>query len=192
MREFVRILAPRAGETLLDLGGTPWFWAGSGLEADITLFNLSRPVPAPPQTGRLHFVEGDACMLPFPDKSFDIVFSNSAIEHVGSWERQRAFSREALRVGRRLWVQTPAREFPVEPHLLTPFIHWLPRPLQRRMVRNFTLRGWIDRPDGRAVEEFLREVRLLTHSEIRVLFPDCVVLRERFLGMTKSYIAIRT
>jgi len=137
-------------------------------------------------------VLGDGCALPFADKSFDVLFSNSVIEHVGTWERQQAFAREARRVGRRLWVQTPAREFFIEPHLIAPVIHWLPHSWQRRLIRNFTVRGWLERPGPRDVEEFLAEVRLLTFAEMQSLFPDCTIMRERFLGLTKSYIAVRT
>ena len=59
-------------------------------------------------------------------------------------------------------------------------------------LRNFTLRGWLERPSPTAGEEFLAEVRLLTADEMNVLFPDCTILREQFLGVTKSYIAVRT
>ena len=120
------------------------------------------------------------------------MFSNSVIEHVGTWQRQQAFAAEVRRVGRGLWIQTPARGFFIEPHLLTPFIHWLPRRWQRRLLRNFTLRGWIDRPGPAEVDAFLDEVRLLTLAEMRTLFPDCTILREQFCGMTKSYVAVRT
>ncbi len=156
------------------------------------MLNQHGTLPTATVASNLTPVEGDGCALPFADMSFDIVLSNSAIEHVGTWERQQAFAAEVRRVGRRVWVQTPAREFFIEPHLLAPFIHWLSHTWQRRLMRNFTLRGWIDRPDRAAVDSFLAEVRLLTLSEMQVLFPDCTILRERFLGLTKSYVAIRS
>lgn len=190
MRRFLATLRPQPGESLLDIGGTAGFWAGSGLSARLTLLNrdeaLAGSIPA-----KVQFVQGDGCALPFADHAFDVVFSNSVIEHVGTWERQQAFAREARRCGRRLWIQTPAREFFIEPHLIAPFFHWLPRPWQRRLMRHFTLRGWIERPDQAAVDAFMDEVRLLTLSEMRTLFPDCTILRERFIGLTKSYIAFR-
>jgi hypothetical protein len=95
-------------------------------------------------------------------------------------------------VGRKLWVQTPARGFFIEPHLLAPFIHWLPIRWQRRLIRNFTPWGWFNRPTAVQVEDLLAEVRLLTRAEMEVLFPDCEILEEKFLGLTKSYVAVRS
>ena len=120
-----------------------------------------------------------------------MVVSNSVIEHLGSWEAQVRFANEALRVGRRLWIQTPAREFPIEPHYLAPFVHWLPPARRRQLIRNFTLRGLIDRPNPQQVDEMLREIRLLRRSEFVDLFPGCRIKAERFAGLTKSHIAIR-
>jgi hypothetical protein len=194
MERFRKVVAPSSGETLLDVGGMPGFWSESDIPAQITLLNIeSNTPPAESAPGKqMARVVGDGCALTFRDRSFDVVFSNSVIEHVGTWKRQQSFAAECRRVGGRMWVQTPAREFFIEPHLIAPFIHWLPRAMQRRLIRNFTLRGWIDRPAPREVEVFLNEVRLLTYVEMRTLFPDCTILRERFFGLTKSYIAVRT
>lgn len=191
MRRFIARTAPQPGESILDVGGTEEFWSGSPLSPSVTLLNPAVTYPESDRTAASKSLAGDGCALPFGDASFDIVFSNSAIEHVGSWDRQQAFASEARRVGRRLWIQTPAREFFLEPHLLAPGIHWLPRHWQRRLIRNFTLRGWLERPGPAEVEAFLAEVRLLTSSEMHELFPDCTILHERFLGFTKSYIAVR-
>lgn len=155
------------------------------------MFNLSANVAGVCEEPGFDFRAGDGCALPFADGEFDVVFSNSVIEHVGSWERQQAFAREARRVGRRLWVQTPAREFFIEPHLLAPFVHWLPRRTQRGLIRWATGWGWLTRPTPAQVDEFLAEVRLLTRREMTELFPDCEILTERFLGLPKSYIAVR-
>jgi hypothetical protein len=102
-------------------------------------------------------------------------------------EKQKAFAREASRVAQRLWIQTPARSFPIEPHLLAPYIQYLPKHLQHHIVR-WTPRGLMT-PD--VVHEIVDEVRLLTYREVRNLFPDCRILRERVCGITKSYIAAR-
>ena len=110
------------------------------------------------------------------------------IEHVGTWEKQQAFALEARRVARRLWIQTPARSFPIEAHLLAPYIQYLPKSVQHRIVR-WTPRGLLT-PD--VVHEIVDEVRLLTYKEVKQLFPDCRIVKERLFGLTKSYIAVRT
>jgi hypothetical protein len=88
-------------------------------------------------------------------------------------------------------VQTPSRWFPIEPHLIAPFIHYFSKRIQRRLIRYFTVWGWLTRPTQHQITAFLDEVRLLTYREMVELFPDCSILRERILGLTKSFIAVR-
>ena len=133
--------------------------------------------------------------MPFADQSFDIVFSNSVIEHVGAAQDQQRFASEAARVGKCYWVQTPNRWFPVELHLLTPFLHYLPRSWQSRVARRFTVWEHIarPRPDQREfyIEHYLRDIRLLDARTLQQLFPGAQLIRERFCGFTKSLIAMR-
>jgi hypothetical protein len=125
-------------------------------------------------------------------QSYDIGFSNSVIEHVGSWERQLQFASEIRRVANALWVQTPAYECPIEPHYMTPFIHYLPRSLQKRILRWCTMWGWIERPNQEQIDALVETTRLLRKPEIQRLFPDCEIITEHLLWvMPKSYIAIR-
>lgn len=192
--QFVDRIQPRQHECILDVGGYPATWAGNQhLVSSIHIANVHEITP-PEVLGNFHFEIADGCSLPFPDQAFDIVFSNSVIEHVGDFERQKTFARELCRVGGRLWVQTPAQEFWIEPHFMTPFIHWLPRRWQHRIARNFSVWGWLTRPDARQVTDFVNDIRLLTHAEMVQLFPCCQILREKVcLGLfTKSYIAVRT
>ncbi len=63
--------------------------------------------------------------------------------------------------------------------------------VRTELARNFTIWGWIERPSKKTVEEFLSELRLLTHGEMRELFPDCTIFKEKWMGMTKSYVAYR-
>ena len=190
---FTDVISPKSDSTILDLGGYPWFWLDSTLASRITLLN-PHVVPglAEQFASRFQFVIGDGCDLDYPDQSFDIVFSNSVIEHLGTYARQQAFAAEARRVGRALWIQTPAKEFFIEPHLLTPFIHFLPRSVQSRLLRYGTVWGLLTKPSPAEVKAFLNEVRLLSEGEMQELFPDCQISREKWMGLTKSYVAVRT
>jgi hypothetical protein len=89
-------------------------------------------------------------------------------------------------------VQTPAYECPIEPHYLTPFVHYLPRTWQKKILRWGTVYGWLTRPNSETVNEVVDTTRLLRKGEMQQLFPDCEIRTERMLGfIPKSYIAIR-
>lgn len=180
---------------MLDVGGTTAMWEESEIPvANVHVLNLdlqwiqrekSTKMPVFP-------LVADALTLPTATGEYDIVFSNSVIEHVGTWENQLRFAAEVRRAGKRLWIQTPAREFFIEPHYITPFVHWLPKSVQRRILRYFSVWGWLKRPNPAKVAATIDEIRLLTHAEVKVLFPDCEILQEKLWGMTKSYIAVRS
>src|SRR6266404_7569993 len=143
MDEFQRLFSITPQTRILDVGGTIATWSLSALRPKVTLLNLS---PSRFDGRDMQCVVGDGLQLPFKDGAFDVVFSNSVIEHLGDWDMQQNLAREIVRVGRCYYVQTPNRWFFVEPHLMTPFIHFLPRKWQRRMLRNFTIWGLIARP----------------------------------------------
>ena len=191
MRRFARDFQIAPETRILDIGGTPDCWDLLPVCPRITLLNTPRAKDD--LGGAAVWVAGDGRALPFADASFDVVFSNSVIEHVGDVDSQRRFAGEVMRVGRRYWVQTPNRWFPVEQHLLTPFVHWLPRGLQREVVPRCNLWSLLVRvtPDRRRfyIEHYLADVRLLSAAELEKLFPGARLIRERFLGWTKSLVA---
>jgi hypothetical protein len=188
MRFFYDYFKIQAATTVLDIGGREFNWGLMPFAPRVTIFNLSMQGT---HSGKFAWVIGDARKLPFPDRAFDVVYSNSVIEHLGTLDDQRRFAAECARVGRSYFVQTPNRNFPIEPHLLTPFVHWLPNECQARLLRNFTLWGWITRPGAAARAGFLNTTRMLSRSEFQSLFPDAELRTERFLGLTKCFIAIR-
>jgi len=70
------------------------------------------------------YVLGDGTNLKYADREFDIAYSNSVIEHLSAYKNQQKFANEMRRVGQKVWCQTPARWFFIEPHYITPFIHF--------------------------------------------------------------------
>jgi hypothetical protein len=198
MTRFAAAFPLPESKRILDVGGTPEIWGLLRVPATtrVVLLNMPRADESRESAeAGLEYVHGDGCRLPFADQSFDIVFSNSVIEHVGGVEAQTRFAREVARTGRGYWVQTPNRYFPIETHLLTPFVHLLPRRWRAFIVRRFTVWQWIRRPEAEEkrfyIEHFVSDIRLLSAQDMQGLFPDAVILRERFLGVTKSVIAYR-
>ncbi|MEA2014065.1 MAG: methyltransferase domain-containing protein, partial [Thermodesulfobacteriota bacterium] len=163
-------------------------WMLLGFSPYVTLLNLAVPRE---RESNFTWVVADGRYLPFKEGAFELAYSNSVIEHLGIFENQQLFAAECRRVGRRYYVQTPNKWFFVEPHLITPFIHWLPRGIQKVLLRNLTVWGWITRPSREYCESFMREVRLLDKVELRQLFPDADIIHERFLGVSKSIIAVK-
>jgi SAM-dependent methyltransferase len=191
MQAFASKFGVTESTRILDVGGTPANWLLLDVRPRVTLLNMPR---AREEAWPGFEQVSDGCQLPFCDRSYDVVFSNSVIEHVGSSADQRRFADEVRRVGERYWVQTPNRWFPIEPHLLTPFLHYLPRAMQGALAHRWTVWDAFERPspDRRAfyIEHYLNNIRLLAASEMSTLFPEARILRERTLGLTKSVIAI--
>ena len=178
---------------ILDIGGTNSFWEQRGWagrpDVQVVLVNLE----AEP---RLHEnIEpraGDAtCLSEFGDRSFDVVFSNSVIEHLQTGERQAAMAAEVSRLAKVYWVQTPNFWFPIEPHFLTPLWHWLPVSLRVALLRRRRW-GWCGPcPDRNSAEALVREVRLMRGRELERMFPDATLVRERIGPLVKSFVAVR-
>ena len=175
---------------LLDIGGTETYWKTMGLTEDdeihITLLNVF------PSDVSLTFLKpwiGDARKIEAEDQSFDVVFSNSVIEHVGNIGDQEQMAREVRRVGKRYFVQTPNIYFPLEPHFLFPFFQFLPLGVRIWLLRNFKL-GWIARtPDPTEARRIVESIRLLDRQELLAQFPNARIYEEKLLGLTKSFVA---
>lgn len=187
MAQFTRLFQLSPAHRVVDLGGLERNWRLTTAEPQVELVNLDG---ATGRNGRFNAVHGDARALPYPDGSFDLAYSNSVIEHVGTWDDQQAFAREVRRLAPSYYVQTPYRHFPLEVHTLTPFVQYLPM-WAKRQSRWLTVWGWLTRPPPAYVADFWRHNRLLDLREMRELFPDATIYRERFFGLTKSLIAVR-
>jgi ubiquinone/menaquinone biosynthesis C-methylase UbiE len=193
-----RIAETNGGCRILDLGGTYSYWKifeGSRLEdldIEIALLNLD-DIPAPERMSRrFQCIKGDACDLTiFNDGAFDLVHSNSVIEHVGGWERMQAMAHESARVGKNVYLQTPYFWFPIEPHFLTPFLHWLPLSTRSWIACRFALGNW---PRARSFDEAIKaqlSSALLDKRMVESLMPKAEIHFERVLGFPKSLIAIQ-
>lgn len=179
---------------IVDVGGEENYWRVFGYDylsdrkVTITLVNLNRSETT---EAMINAVVGDGCAMPFADNSFDLAHSNSVIEHVGSWERMVAFAHEVVRLAPSYFVQTPNFWFPYEPHLSTPLIHYLPKAIQAELALKLQLNAENKMNSRAEADNFIRHNSMLSYREMRKLFPDCEILRERFFGITKSLMAIK-
>lgn len=174
---------------VLDVGGTVYNWSFLSILPQLTIVNIE---PTPKDfPSKFTYIQADARCLPFRDNEFDLVYSNSVIEHVGDFRDQEQVANEIQRTGKCYYVQTPNYWFPVEPHLLTPFFHWLPKGLQSRTIRYLTTWGIWARPTPKQCKWFLETTRLLTISEMKELFPDASFINEKYFGLVKSISAVR-
>lgn len=196
--EMIREVFSQHGHvSIIDVGGTKQYWhiVPEGFmqrhNVHITIINLSS-ISMPSSCSRFTFRPGDGCSLKdFGDGSFHIAHSNSVLEHVGDWSRMIAFARELSRLAENYFVQTPNYWFPIEPHFMTPFFHWLPRPTRIWLISHFNLGNW---SKAQSVDEAVRAVesaRLLNRRMFQSLFADASVLTEKFCGLPKSFIAVR-
>ncbi|MEO7558872.1 MAG: class I SAM-dependent methyltransferase [Nitrosospira sp.] len=185
---FPSLLDPAA--RVLDIGGGAFPWSYIKPSAKITLLNLELPESINDYP-EIEFVAGNALHIPFDPMAFDLVFSNSVIEHVGDYRKQRQFAMGMLNAGKQLYCQTPNKWFPIEPHILTLFIHWFPFSVQRRLVRYFSVWGLVAKPSQKIIDETLRGLNLLSRKEFANLFPGCTMREEKVLGLTKSFIVER-
>jgi hypothetical protein len=191
-RKRLRWLANEFGDcrTAVDLGGRVEMWRGIHFPEHTTILNVEDPPENLP--ANFTYVRADGRSTGLPDRAFDLAFSNSAIEHVGNFDDQRRFASEMCRIGRRIYCQTPNKWFPVEPHFLGVWVHWLPRKWFNHFVdRYLTLHGWRYRPTPEISAALINSIRLLTRAELLQLFPGCRIKTERIIGLPKSFVAWR-
>ena len=181
---FFKLMASAERNTLLDVGG------GTGIDSEfvplykafreVTVVNLD-PSPDPSPLPHVRQMVGDGCCLPFADKSFDWVFSNAVLEHVGGIESQRRFASEVTRVGRcGYFVTTPNKMFQIDPHTLLPLFQFLPEHWQRNVVHfsPYYMHAYA-------------ETHLLGARELQRLFPRAKIVATGFPLVGTSLVAMR-
>ncbi len=187
---FFKTFENQAEIKILDVGGTDYFWKNSRIPnlpgVTITLLNLHLEQSSHPN---ILAQQGDATdMSNLEEKSFDLVFSNSVIEHLYTLENQQKMAAEIQRVGKHYFIQTPYKYFPIEAHYALPFAQFLPKSLVFSILTNTRLsrlKHW----EPKAAQQYLDEIRLLDKNEMRALFPQGKILLEKTWGMTKSLTA---
>jgi len=156
---------------------------------DLVNITLANTDEIPVTLSNFKYIKCDARDLSiFGDKEFDIVFSNSVIEHVGSFSDQKKMADEIIRTGIRYFVQTPNYYFPIEPHFMFPLFQFLPKSIKCFLAMNFNL-GWFKK--CRTKNEALiliNSVNLLKKGDILKLFPFSKIFKERYLTFVKSFI----
>lgn len=183
MARFCSLMNVRDGMRVLDLGGQPDIWDTVAPKLKITILNLDGIARTDHSTHHeITYVVGDACRVTaYGPGDFDMVFSNSVIEHVGPAANRAAFAAEARRLGPAYWVQTPAIHFPVEAHTGMPFWWFYPEAMRQRILDRWRRQGlpdWTDMVEG---------TDIVSRRELETLFPDGTVMTERVMGIPKSY-----
>lgn len=182
---------------IIDIGGTENYWNIIPQEylekhkVSITLLNLENATDNTENSLFIHVIGNGCDLTDFEDNSFHIAHSNSVIEHVGDWKRMKLFAKEIQRVSQNYFVQTPNYWFPIEPHCMTPFFQWLPKPMRIWLVSKFQLGHWAKANSIDEAVEITESARLLNKKMFQELFPKTSIISERFLFMTKSFIAIK-
>lgn len=186
LERFFRELCPSPEDTLLDVGG------GVGIVGEfqplyrffrsIQVVNLDSSTTVNDEFRHVRVSTADGCALPYSDRSFDWVFSNAVIEHVGGTSRQKQFASEIRRVARKgYFVATPNRHFPIDPHTLLPFYQYLSPFLQSKVWRLSP--GYVRGHEA---------IDMLSERDLRALFPGAVVQKLGMRLLPNNLIAYRT
>lgn len=182
---------------ILDLGGSEKYWliGEAFIEANrdrlhFTLINPEKQEEKDTET--FTFLVGDATdPALFAGRTFDVVHSNSVIEHVGDWAAITRFAENTRRLGKRYYMQTPNYWFPYEPHFRFMGFQWLPVAVRIWLMTKMRL-GFFERQKSADDARFhVESIRLLTTGQVRKLFPDGRIEFEKIAGLAKSILAIR-
>lgn len=189
---FIQGLYPDIGSMkICDIGGSVHFWEKLSLDIDfdnIKIYNISDAETSSLDqrtASKLRVVLYDGKTIPEVDNAFDLVVCNSVIEHVPVDQRLHLIE-EMQRVGKRLFLQTPAYEFFLEPHFVMPLIHWLPGKLGFLLIK---ISPWriLSQPDRNTINNYFWGTKLLGFGEVKSLMPGCKIYKETIFGITKSY-----
>lgn len=191
------ILDEQGHAEILDLGGTETYWLvgeefirSNRDRLHITMVNTERQKVG--QSALFTSVTGSATdPRLFAGRRFDLVHSNSVIEHVGRWQDMQAFAANTRRLAPRYYMQTPNYWFAYEPHFRFPGFQYLPERVRAEMIMRFRL-GFFSRVGSlEEARDIIEHHRLVSTRQVRKLFPDARIAHEKVFGLNKSIIAVR-
>ena len=178
---------------ILDIGGRVKFWEDLPFDeshCSVHIINLNEVNAS--DRNNITCSVGDARKMPeFEDDQFDIVVSNSVIEHVGTWQDQYDMACEVERVGGAIFVQTPNYWFPMEPHFLMPFFQFFPIWFRTWLVCNFDMGNYRKTKNWEEARREVVQVRLLTRRGFRGLFRDGEIQSEWLFGLINGFILLK-
>jgi 2-polyprenyl-3-methyl-5-hydroxy-6-metoxy-1,4-benzoquinol methylase len=175
---------------ILDVGGDESYWVNRGLgnneHFQITILNLEKKKTS---SKNITSISGNATNLyEIKNNQFDICFSNSVIEHLHTHEKQVKMAEETQRVGKYHFIQTPNRNFIIEPHYLLPFFQFIPKKIQYLILTKTKL-SRMKKWKKDFAKNYVDEIRLLSLREMKELFPNSKFDLEKIFGLTKSFTA---
>ena len=179
---------------VIDLGGSPGFWTNQPEDWTehwkITLANPGKIEDGPKDKFERLSLGAEEIDPSTLREKFDLIFSNSMIEHVGRWSTKLQIANSIIASGVPYFVQTPYYWFPLEPHFLIPGFQWMPRPVRHYLIsRKSRIFRTCYFHDYHKLHGVLEETEMLTERDLRELFPSAHIQRERLLGLTKSLVA---
>lgn len=179
---------------ILDIGGDIQYWKNIGwqhLACKIHLLNLYESKVPENETHQFSSSVGNGLSLEYKKGDVDLIFSNSVIEHVGSYENQQIFANEVRRVSDKYIIQTPSILFPLEPHSLIPLFQFLPHSIRAILIMTFNINYFPKAKTYKAAIIVSHSTLMFTYKRFKQLFPDAEIQVERILGIPKSYTAIK-
>jgi hypothetical protein len=177
--------------SVVDLGGTVAYWMRAPVQPrSVHVLNLQEPPASVPDWITVDVADATDPALLSRAGAYDLVYSNSVIEHVGGHARRKAFAANVAALADRHWIQTPYRYFPVEPHWVCPCMQFLPLRMRARLGLHWPLVHTRPADLESAIAAQL-SVELLDITAMRHYFPHSQIAYDRLVGLVKSVIAVK-
>ena len=176
---------------IIDLGGSDYYWKQLNMtdNRDFEILILNNENQNTDSFSNIKFMKKDVRNLDFiKDKEYDLVYSNSLIEHLNSFEDQKKLANEIKRIGKRYFIQTPNYYFPVEPHFLFPFFQFLSVEMKTKLISKYDMGWYKKQTDFVKAKELAQSIRLLKENELKDIFGGCKIYKEKYYFLTKSFI----